>query len=163
MQSIMELVAEPLTSEGFSPFGQVLESSTVGTRLWFNESLENARVNAAVNLSIGKINPLKTFPLLVKKMERHPYSSQTFIPIKASKYLVVVAPSGAANGPDLDNVQVFVANSNQAVTYGRGVWHLGMTALESVAEMAVLMWCDGSSDDEEFVDLESPFKIVLPS
>ena len=83
-------------------------------------------------------------------MERHPFTTQTFTPIasKATKYLVIVAPSlpssshddglpvphGASEHPgrglpDVSGLKAFVATSAQAVTYGAGTWHCPMVAL----------------------------------
>ena len=162
MQSIREIIAEPLHLETFAPFGEVLECSDQSTRSFFNESLENTRANAKVNLSIARIVPIDNPPFAVQMMERHPYSSQTFIPIKVSRYLVVVAPDNAEMTPDLNGVRAFVAENYQGITYKCGVWHHGMTVLDTVAEMAVLMWCDGSEGDEEFIDLESPLNVLIP-
>ncbi|KAH8878632.1 hypothetical protein GQ53DRAFT_789770 [Thozetella sp. PMI_491] len=82
-------------------------------------------------------------------LERHPFTSQTFIPLTAQRrrYLVVVAPSmppaAADEGlpvpasppmpgrglPDLRRLCAFVATSGQAVSYGPGTWHAPMVAL----------------------------------
>ncbi|RKU49693.1 Ureidoglycolate lyase [Coniochaeta pulveracea] len=100
----------------------------------------------------------------VEILERHPYTTQTFIPLSSSKrgarYLVIVAPSlppspedehlpvPAAEGdddartvglgrrglPDLKGLKAFVATEGMAVTYGAGTWHAPMVALESGRE-----------------------------
>ncbi|KAI0885481.1 ureidoglycolate hydrolase [Annulohypoxylon maeteangense] len=87
----------------------------------------------------------------VKILERHPFTTQTFIPLGASgvetRYLVIVAPSRAPDTPDKDfptptgeglpgrglpdlgGLRAFVATGAQAVTYGAGTWHAPMVAL----------------------------------
>ncbi|KAI0407618.1 ureidoglycolate hydrolase [Xylaria palmicola] len=90
----------------------------------------------------------------VKVLERHPFTSQTFIPLTADatkRYLVVVAPTlapstrdeglpvprdgGAGAGlpgrglPDVRRLRAFVATGEQAVTYAAGTWHAPMIAL----------------------------------
>ncbi len=97
-----------------------------------------------------------------KTLERHPYSSQTFIPIRVARYLVIVAPDKPDGSPDLDEVRCFLANGRQGITYRRGLWHHDMTVLDESAEMAILMWCDGSSDDEELLDVDAQFEVLLP-
>ncbi|KAH0420486.1 hypothetical protein CcaCcLH18_13998 [Colletotrichum camelliae] len=88
-------------------------------------------------------------------LERHPFTTQTFVPLAASAgvphaaYLVIVAPTlpstaeeeedsslpapktgGKGPGlPDLANLKAFVATPGQAVTYGAGTWHAPMVAL----------------------------------
>jgi len=89
--------------------------------------------------------------LQVKILERHPYTSQTFIPLGLSaaeanepRFLVIVAPTLPPSSedeslpvpsgenlpgrglPDLTNLRAFVAKGSQAVTYGPGTWHAPM-------------------------------------
>lgn len=94
----------------------------------------------------------------VELLERHPYTTQTFIPLGLSpleankaRYLVIVAPSllpssadeelpvpaSTANSgplpgrglPDLQKIKSFIADGSQAVTYGAGTWHAPMVAI----------------------------------
>ena len=94
----------------------------------------------------------------VEILERHPYTTQTFIPLGLSslgadkaRYLVIVAPSllpssvdeelpapvSTANSgplpgrglPDLQKIRAYIANGSQAVTYGAGTWHAPMVAI----------------------------------
>ena len=162
MTRLPQVIAEPLNAEAFRPFGQVLEVPAKPGRKSFNEILENSRVNASVDLSISTINPLDKLPMRAQTLERHPYSSQTFIPIKAGRYLVIVAPGKPDGSPDLDEIRCFLATGEQSFTYRRGVWHHDMTVLDETAEMAILMWCEGSSDDEELLDIDTPFEVFLP-
>lgn len=92
--------------------------------------------------------------LPVQILERHPYTTQTFIPLGISqseeheaRYLVIVAPSlppssgdepfpvPGARGlpgrgfPDLRKIKAFVARGSQAVTYGPGTWHAPMVVV----------------------------------
>ena len=50
-------------------------------------------------------------------MERHPKGSQAFIPLGNNPYLVVVAPKGEL---DLEQIEVFLARSDQGVNYYKG-------------------------------------------
>ena len=157
----MQITTEPLMPEAFHPFGQVLESPAVPERRYFNDFLENSRENAGVDLSIMTISPLDILPMRATVLERHPYSSQTFIPIRVARYLVTVAPDKPDGSPDLDRVRCFLADGSQGITYSRGIWHHAMTVLDETAEMAVLMWCDGSGEDEELRELDVPIEISL--
>jgi ureidoglycolate lyase len=94
----------------------------------------------------------------VEILERHPFTTQTFIPLglcpaeqEEARYLVVVAPSlPVSHGdgslpvpaqsppvlclpgpglPDLTKVQAFLAQGSQAVTYGAGTWHAPMVVV----------------------------------
>lgn len=156
-----QIIVEPLSATAFAPFGQVLAGAGEPGRPRFNDFLENARAGAQVDLSIATLEPTD-LPMLARILERHPYSSQTFMPLKAARYLVIVAPDRDDGGPDIERVRCFLAAGSQGITYRRGVWHHGMTVLDDTAEMAILMWCDGGPGDEEFWDLEAPFEVALP-
>lgn len=161
MSRVPRIIVEPLRVAAFEPFGKVLAGSGEPGRTRFNDFLENARADARVDLSIATLEPTG-LPMLARILERHPYSSQTFVPLKAARYLVIVAPDRDDGGPDLERARCFLAAGSQGITYRRGVWHHGMTVLDDTAEMAILMWCDGGSGDEEFRDLDAPFEVALP-
>jgi ureidoglycolate lyase len=93
----------------------------------------------------------------VEILERHPFTTQTFIPVGLSKiekegprYLVIVAPSLSPSCadrmlpvpaqnlaarppgrglPDLTRLKAFIADGSQAITYGAGTWHAPMVVI----------------------------------
>ena len=91
---------------------------------------------AEPNLSLYKCSPVKSFPFILRRLERHPYSSQMFVPLsdgKAKGYLVVVCLSNEeGDKPDLSTLNAFVVSSAQGISYHPGVWHHPMVALEEV-------------------------------
>lgn len=90
-------------------------------------------------------------PFKVTCFERHPLSDQVFTPMECARYLVIVAPDGAGQKPDVSQVSAFVAHSKQGVCYRKGAWHAPMIALDASALMSMLMWEIGDSRDcEEF-------------
>lgn len=161
MSSLPQIIVEPLRAVAFEPFGKVLAGPGEPGRTRFNDFLENARADARVDLSIATLEPTG-LPMLARILERHPYSSQTFVPLRAARYLVIVAPDQDDGGPDIERARCFLAEGSQGITYRRGVWHHGMTVLDDAAEMAILMWCDGGEGDEEFRELDAPFEVALP-
>ncbi|KAJ5902680.1 hypothetical protein N7495_003208 [Penicillium taxi] len=113
----------------------------------------------------------------VRIVERHPFTSQTFIPIDLSRYskvgdgqeepvfLVVVAPTlkgevaTATNDqgknitirdpPDLQNLKAFIARGGQAVTYGVGTWHAPMVVLgRRRVDFVVVQHVNGVDDED---------------
>ncbi|MEI2415174.1 ureidoglycolate lyase [Orrella sp. JC864] len=152
---------EPLTAEAFAPYGDVLELPSRPGRIYYNDALGNLRPQAAASLSLTLREPSPPLPLRATLLERHPYSSQTFVPLDVARYLVVVAPHHPQGGPDLGQVRAFLARGDQGVTYRPDTWHHGLTVLDRPARFAVFMWATGGEGDEEFVDVE-PFD-VLPS
>lgn len=158
----MELQAEPLTAASFTPFGALLEGPAETGRLYFDTQLDNRRAHARTSLSITRLMPLDRLPLRATMFERHAHSSQTFLPLSAARYLVVVAPATSTGGPDAPRARAFVARADQGITYHPGTWHHGMTVLDAPATFGVLMWCDGSAADEEFVPLAAALTIHVP-
>lgn len=111
-----------------------------------------ARMSVFVCAARGGADGDAAATLPIRFLERHPFTTQTFSPLRssASTYLVVVAPSlppssadppglpvpgGADNRPrhgglpDLRGLRAFVATDAQAVTYGAGTWHAPMVVL----------------------------------
>jgi ureidoglycolate lyase len=156
----MQLIARPLTVEAFLPFGEVLEAPVEPGQSYFSSSLGNLRAGASPNLRI--INKLPTaLPLDANVLERHEFSSQTFVPLELGRMLIVVAPHASGGGPDVKRAQAFLASSRQGVTYRPNTWHHGVTVLDKPALIAVFMWCDATAADEQFVPV-SPFLVSAP-
>lgn len=155
---MLSIRTEPLTSQAFAPFGEVLERPAAPGRAYYDDALGNLRPQVPASLSLSVRDPSDRLPMKVVAMERHEFSSQSFVPIDASDWLVVVAPHDAQGLPDLTRVQAFTARGDQGVTYRVNTWHHSMTVFDRPATFAVFMWRDGSSGDEEFVDVD-PFII----
>ncbi len=154
---------KPLTASAFAPFGQVIDHPKVFGRVYFSEALANGRSAAKPSLSLSLIDPHIGGRLDAVKMERHEFSSQSFVPIDVSRYLVIVAPHGADGLPDSRHMSAFLARGDQGVTYGMNVWHHPLCALDRPGKFAVFMWLDGGKGDEEFVDLPTPISFVIPA
>lgn len=100
------------------------------------------------------------FPVHI--LERHPYTTQTFVPMGLShtdastKYLVIVAPTlppterfPERGPPDLNNVQAFLAHGRQAVTYGAATWHAPMVVIgEKRVDFVVVQSTNGVPKDD---------------
>lgn len=85
-------------------------------------------------------------------LERHPFSTQTFLPMgrdrNATAYLVIVAKNRADGLPDVNTVQAFVCRGDQAVTYGAGTWHAPMVALGDTCDFGVFINENGQGDED---------------
>lgn len=151
---------DPLTAEAFAPFGDVLSAPGEPGRRYFDDALESARAAAKPSLSIVNRFPIATLPLQVRALERHPFSSQTFLPLSGGRWIIVVCPTRDDGTPDIVAACAFIAGPNQGVTYRRAVWHHPLTVLDAPACHAVLMWRDNSGADEVFIDVP-PFSVDL--
>lgn len=85
-------------------------------------------------------------------LERHPFSSQTFLPMgrhkDAKAYIVIVAKNRPDGLPDMDTVQAFIARGDQAVTYGAATWHAPMVALGDTCDFGVFINENGQPNED---------------
>jgi ureidoglycolate lyase len=165
---VRTVTATPLTLEAFAPFGAVVSaglkagaSANQGTAVRFDRCAElvSTRPAATPNLAVFR-STKKTLPFEVRLLERHPCSTQTFLPMVCRRFLVVVAPTAADGSPDLAGLRAFVCGPGQGVTYGAGVWHHPIIALDEDADFAMLAWEDGGPLDCVEHPLPSPLSIV---
>ncbi len=154
----MHLIARPLSAEDFAPYGDVLTTPAEPGRAYFEGGLGNARPNARPSLSMVHRSPPASLPFEANLLERHEFSSQTFMPLDIARWLIVVCPHAATGGPDVARALAFIAGPDQGVTYRPNTWHHGLTVLDRPARLAVFMWRDGTAGDEEFVPV-TPFTI----
>ena len=155
----MDLTPQPLTREAFAPFGDVIDVPQEAGRTYYEDALGNLRGEAKPSLSMSFRVPTPDRPLKSELMERHEFSSQTFVPVDVARWLIVVAPHASAGGPDLAGVKAFIATGKQGVTYKPNTWHHGLTVLDKPGRFAVFMWRAGQKD-EEFVPVK-PFTVRL--
>src|SRR5579885_2941381 len=130
------LIATPLTSEAYRPYGEVISTredvprnmANQGTAERFNflAGLENRRPKTArPNVCIFSCKPTieagqSTFD--IRMLERHPESTQLFVPMQGvEQYLVIVGLGSLA--PDPKSIRAFLATGLQGITYLPGVWH----------------------------------------
>lgn len=155
------IIARPLTQADFTGFGEVFERPADYRRLYVSEALANRRAAARASLSLLHMAPLMAPSLLATKMERHEFSSQTFVPLDVSRYVVIVAPKDTRGGPDHLQLKAFIVRGDQGITYAPDVWHHPMCVLDRPGQFAIFMWLEGGRGDEEFVDFAQPVTVTL--
>lgn len=159
--SSRHLTAVPLTAEAFAPFGQVQSlSGQAPRRGHIPGAVERTQEASEPQLWIATVPDPVVLPLAITKLERHPFSAQTFIPLNGSGYLVTVCQSTPDGAPDLATLRLFHATPDQAVTYRRNVWHAGLAPLQADARFVVSMSFTGRDDDDEFLPLETPVELL---
>lgn len=154
----------PLTSANFAAFGDVVEAKGASKSINYGQTeryhdladIDVSADNGQTLVNIFRSTPL-TLPIKVEIMERHPLSSQMFMPLSDNPYLVVVAPKGDF---DETKIEVFLASSDQGVNYHAGTWHHYSLALRAVSDFLVVdRGGDGDNCDE--VLLVKPVTIAL--
>ncbi|KAJ1725926.1 Allantoicase [Coemansia biformis] len=195
-----QIAVEPLTIESFKPYGDVVQlegqrniviaNQGTARRVNYVARLENLREasgpalpSARPNMCIFSSAPRPTAGgrLEVKLLERHPYSSQVFMPIHQQGvpsddpdrpcYLVIVAENGPDDRPDLATIRAFAANLTQGINYKANSWHSPMVTIGQRVDFTVLVWENGVAlqDCEEapigpvLVDLRPSFRSLPES
>ncbi|WP_339854671.1 ureidoglycolate lyase [uncultured Nisaea sp.] len=155
--------AEPLTAEGFAPFGDVLEAT--GTPdFMINAGLcgrhhDLARpetdTDGTLSLSVGRSEAI-TLPLSLGMMERHPHGSQAFVPMAGTQFLVIVAgdEDGTPGTP-----RAFLTNGSQGIQYRMNCWHGVLAPLAGPADFLIVDRV-GPGDNLEEHHLAEPYTIV---
>jgi ureidoglycolate lyase len=150
------ITPKSLCAKKFAKFGDVIEVNDSVQHYAINDGyceryhdlaeLQLSKANGRALINIFRATPL-TLPILINKMERHPLSSQCFVPMGQEPYLVVVAPAGEF---DEAAIEVFVATSNQGVNYHIGTWHHFCLALNDVSDFLVIdRGGEGDNCDEQ--------------
>ncbi|ENU23804.1 hypothetical protein F993_01958 [Acinetobacter proteolyticus] len=145
----------PLTQDSFAAFGDVIEKSNKDFIL-INQGLTEryhalslAQVSGdqvAVGMSIFHNLSATPIPFQIEMLERHPYGSQSFIPLQQQKFIVVVALPFDQTQPDEQRIQAFISNGQQGVTYHQGVWHHPLITLEADSDFLVVDRIGGGSN-----------------
>ena len=153
------LCLSPPTPGAIAPFGALLTApDEAGQSRVYTQWLGSARAGMTPRLHVNHVR-MSLLPLTIRKLERHPYSAQIFMPLDVAQFLVVLAPQDASGFPDLASVVAFLLPGNVGIVYRPGVWHAGITVLERAGSFNVLMWRNDSDDDEEFLELACPILI----
>ncbi|EGG12868.1 uncharacterized protein MELLADRAFT_76395 [Melampsora larici-populina 98AG31] len=164
----------PLTRAAFSPFGYTIEAHD-DPRTW-HPSIQHKTVNfgsAEKYCDVAQIETLKTptgvepksnlcifsaqpWPETIggegnrrwklKGLERHAYSSQSFLPLASNKevsglgsYLVVVGYDNGDGKPDWKNLRAFLAQADQGISYKPNTWHAPLIAIKEPMNFACIV------------------------
>ena len=140
----IQIPIHPLTRAAFLPYGDVVQVAesrhyTINQG-WAERYADTARLDLLAGegtptVGIVRAEP-RPMPLKVKLMERHPMSSQLFIPLAPRPFLVLVAAPGDQLRPE--SVVAFKTIAGQGVNYGRGVWHHPLIALDQSTDFLVV-------------------------
>lgn len=145
--------AIPITSEAFSPFGDLLELGTVEPKL-INEGrckryTDLAQLDVQDNqtgISLFHAD-IRELPYQLTLLERHPLGSQAFIPMAGSTFMVIVAND---KNDKPNNPQAFMIGTNQGINIHRNVWHGVLTPLSGNGLFTVIDYVGDRENLEEF-------------
>lgn len=140
----IDIQITPLTKKAFAPFGDVVEAEGseafaindgFATRHHDLAALDLLEAGGRPLLNIFRARPWPQ-PIRIRMLERHPLSSQAFVPLSDRPFLAVVAAPG--EDPQPEEIRAFITNGRQGVNYRRGVWHHPLLVLGEAADFAVI-------------------------
>ena len=159
------LKPEPLTSERFAPYGDVIEASMNRTEAMNAERFQrfddlckvDMQDGGRVAVSIARCRAATSLPLRIDMVERHPLGSQAFMPLTPCSMIVVVAPP--EESVDASDLRAFVTNGRQGINYHRGTWHMPLIAFDAGREFLII---DRAADTPncDTHDLDEPVMLV---
>ena len=153
--AMTNLSIAPLSAKGFAAYGDVIETEgrdhypiNAGMAERYSDL---AKVDVAVGggrplISLCRAQPV-SLPLRLRLMERHPLSSQAFVPLSRSPFLIVVAPAG--DSLRSEDIRAFRSNGRQGINYRAGTWHHPLLALNDITEFLIVDRGGGGDNCEE--------------
>ena len=154
--STITLRPQPLTPERFAPFGDVIEVSRERGAAMNDARFERYDGLCSVDVGDGEVavriarsRTPTVLPHRIEKVERHPLSSQAFVPLAPARMIVVVGPP--SESVDAAELQAFETNGQQGINYHRGTWHMPLIALAADQRFLVIDRAGDEPNCEEHV------------
>jgi len=144
MSAAMVLTVQPLSAPAFASFGDVIARPATGGRSINGGTSERyddvTRLDLMADggrpqMSFFESRPRK-FPFICEALERHPLSTQAFMPVGNSPMLVLVA--NGDHEPDARACKAFITDGRQGVNFHRNVWHHPLVGLAGDATFVVV-------------------------
>ena len=165
LNNIMNLQIKKISKDNFSKYGQLVST----------QDLESQNINAEttksfydlVNIEIYgddkkcRVNIFKSikrnFPLEINILENHPLSSQAFIPLQKTNFIVVVAP--ISSEPDINLIETFLISPEEGINFKPKVWHFPLIAIENSSFLTIDK--KDSENNLEIYNFQNNDKILL--
>ena len=116
-----KIVIERLTKTNFQDFGNIIDTDGDPDKLINQGLCERYHDRAKIDVGFdGKVGlslfnaEIRSLPIKLDMMERHPEGSQAFIPMSTNKFLIIVA-NDKNNRPDIP--KAFITAPGQAVNF----------------------------------------------
>ena len=152
---------EPISEEAFLPFGRVIRHQGTSVIADAGASFE---ADACARIPVLEwVRPAQCIglPFRVERLERHPFSAQTFLPDGNTSFMVLVCPSAVDGAPDLMSIRAFMAPPDVGIVFQRGVWHHSLAPLGQPSFFVMGMMRTGADNDTEFFALQEPDIVVV--
>ena len=161
----MNLIIKEINKENFLKYGQLIATKNIkGENINNNTSksfydLVNIEIlgeNRECRVNIFKAKK-RIFPLKLEMLENHPFSSQAFMPLKDTIFIVVVAPISKV--PDLNKLEAFKVSVQEGVNFKPKIWHFPLIATEDSNFLTIDK--KDSKNNLEIYDFKNNDKLIL--
>ncbi|MEO0498373.1 MAG: ureidoglycolate lyase [Pseudomonadota bacterium] len=155
------IAIEPMDAVSFAPFGDVIDASGEPDKIINRGLCGRFHDRAKLDFGDGRAGislfqaQLRSLPLSLDMMERHPHGCQAFVPMSMDGFLVVVAEDEAGRP---GRPRAFETRPGQAVNLHRNSWHGVLTPLAGQGLFAVIDRIGAGSNLEEHW-FDEPYKV----
>ena len=161
----MNMQINRISKDNFSKYGQLISTQDIESQN-INEETTKSFYDL-VNIEIYgenkqcRVNIFKSikrsFPLEINMLENHPLSSQAFIPLQKTNFIVVVAP--ISKEPDINLLEAFHISHEEGINFKPKVWHFPLIAIENSNFLTVDK--RDSNNNLEIYNFQNNDKILL--
>ncbi len=146
----VRIKAEPLTSEAYKPFGQVIGLDDVHLELRQREKFR-----------MGIIH-MKNRGYRITSLNQHRTSTQALVPLDGKACLIVVAPPDTTfdNAADLKKVKAFLCDGSVGINIGLGTWHQALLPIGSELKMVNVQGVN-SGKDTHLCEFDKTFNTAI--
>lgn len=132
----VRIKAEPLTSEAYKPFGEVIGQDDVHLQLRQREAFR-----------MGVIH-MQHCGFRIDHLNHHRNSTQALIPLEGKACLVVVAPPDVTfeSPADLKKVKAFLCDGSVGINIGLGTWHQALLPIGPEMSMVNIQGVNSTKD-----------------
>ena len=141
----MEKIIKPIkiSRSNFAAYGDLISTEDIqpidinaGYAKRFDNLADLNTSNESGKTIVSIFSALKrTFSMKIDMMEKHPLSSQAFIPMKDTTFLAFVAPPG--DKPEIGEIKSFIISSGVGINYKAGIWHFPLISTENMNFLVV--------------------------
>ena len=139
----MKYIINKITNTNFNEFGDFInpyekkaeDINTNTTKSYFDlANIEILGQDKKVRLNLFDAKKRK-FPLMIDMLEKHPFSSQVFLPLGKDPFFVIVCP--ASPKPGLNNLKIFKIENGNGVNFKPDIWHFPLISINDAKFITV--------------------------
>ena len=132
-----------ITKDNFSTYGDLISIDDKDSQNINNDTTQSyfdlANIEILGEDSGPRLNIFcakkRIFPLDIDMLEMHPLSSQVFLPMNKTDFLVLVTPANPK--PDLDKLECFKVSNGDGINFKSCVWHFPLISTQNAKYITI--------------------------